>query len=76
MFAALLDTSVLYPMYLRDTLLRVAAKGLYRPLWSQHVLDELGRSLRERGIAPEKVDGLVVSSGSTSPTRRSTRTSP
>jgi hypothetical protein len=39
-YAAALDACVLVPVILADTLLRVAEKGLYRPLWSQRILTE------------------------------------
>jgi hypothetical protein len=55
-FPAFLDTCVLYPAYLCDTLLRLAEVAAYRPLWSAQVLTELRRNLLERDIPPERVD--------------------
>jgi len=40
MGGVVLDACVLFPMYLRDTLLSTAEAGLYMPYWSQKILDE------------------------------------
>ena len=46
-YTAVLDACVLVPIALADTLLRVAEKGLYRPLWS-------GRILAEDALRPQR----------------------
>jgi hypothetical protein len=42
-FAVVLDACVLYPLPLRDTLLRCAEQNLYEVRWSRRILDELAR---------------------------------
>lgn len=53
--AVVLDACVLHPAHLRDTLLRLAERELFEPLWTSTILDELIRSLIARGIARESV---------------------
>jgi len=59
-FPAFLDTCVLYPAYLCDTLLRIAEASAYRPLWSSDVLAELRRNLIDRGIPAQRVDRRIA----------------
>lgn len=44
-FAAVLDACVLVPISLADTLLRLAERGLYRPVWSSVILEEAQRAV-------------------------------
>jgi predicted nucleic acid-binding protein len=46
-YRAVLDTSVLVPITLADMLLRVADKGMYRPLWSDRILAEAQAAIAE-----------------------------
>jgi predicted nucleic acid-binding protein len=54
--AVFLDTCVLLKPYLCDTLLSVAEVGVYRPLWSDGVIEELRRNLVKAGAGPEAIE--------------------
>jgi hypothetical protein len=41
-FIVVVDANVLFPLTLRDTVLRAAAAGLYQLRWSKEILDEMG----------------------------------
>ncbi|MEG4939906.1 PIN domain-containing protein [Microcoleus sp. F4-D5] len=57
--SVVLDACVLFPMYLRDTLLSTADEGLYLPYWSQKILDEAIDNLIGGGkLSQEKAKNL------------------
>lgn len=45
----LIDACVLYPTVMREVVLGVAAQGLFRPLWSDRILEEWARAARKIG---------------------------
>jgi hypothetical protein len=74
-FAAILDASVLYPLPLRDTLLRVAEIELYDPYWSERILDEVTRNLiLDRRATDEQARNLTDAIAAPSTQRPSPRT--
>jgi hypothetical protein len=64
-FAVVLDTCVLYPQYLRDTLLRLAERRLYNPLWSADIRAELHRVPRPRSIGGSRPQAFERARGTT-----------
>lgn len=51
---AVLDACVLVPIRLATTLLWLAEAGLFQPLWSERLLDEVERNLPGVGIDPDR----------------------
>lgn len=56
-----LDACVLIPIRLATTLLWLAEAGLFQPLWSAQLLDEVERNLPQLGVAPENAARRVAS---------------
>jgi hypothetical protein len=48
-FVVVVDANVLFPLTLRDTVLRAAAADFYQLRWSKAILDEMERNLVSTG---------------------------
>ena len=72
-FRVVLDANVLFPLSLRDTLLRCAAADLYQLHWSEHILDEMERNLTSTGATtPEQARRLRTTMEGAFPEARAT----
>lgn len=50
-FICVLDTNVIYPLWIRDILLWFAHYDLYTPKWSNHIFDEWLEVMNRKGIS-------------------------
>ena len=55
-FKCVLDTNVIYPLWIRDLLLWFAYFELYTPKWSSYIFDEWIAVMLRKGI--DEVDAL------------------
>jgi predicted nucleic acid-binding protein len=57
-YAVVLDACVLFPSTLRDTLLTLAQRRLFQPLWSERILDEMRRNIlaKRPHVVPARLD--------------------
>jgi hypothetical protein len=59
--AAVLDANVLFPMALRDMLLRLAEEGCYRAHWSAEILEETRRNLvKQARMSAARANRLIA----------------
>ena len=58
-FPALFDTNVLLGFHLNDVILGMAERGLFRPLWSERILEELSDNLTEHGLPAADADRRI-----------------
>lgn len=50
-FTCVLDTNVIYPLWIRDLMLWFAHHELYTPKWSKHIFDEWIEVMKRKGIS-------------------------
>ena len=60
---AVLDANVLYPQWLRDVMLSLAAMGYYEPRWSNQIIEEMRRNVlaNHPGIDTQRFDDTTMS---------------
>lgn len=59
-YTAVLDANVLWPAALRCTLIRAGIAGLYRPVWSRRILDEMAATLHRAGrVQPPRIERTI-----------------
>jgi hypothetical protein len=51
-FIVVVDANVLFPLTLRDTMLRAAAADFYQLRWSKQIIDEMERNLVSTDTMP------------------------
>lgn len=54
-FKCVLDTSVIYPIEIRDLLFWFAYYDMYTPKWSEHIFDEWKDVMKRKGVSEEEV---------------------
>jgi predicted nucleic acid-binding protein len=54
-FTCVLDTNVIYPLWIRDLLLWFAHHDLFTPKWSRHIFDEWIEVMKRKGISEEEI---------------------
>lgn len=59
---AVLDANVLYPQWLRDVMLTLAALGYYEPRWSHQIIDEMRRNVlaNHPAIDPRRFENATI----------------
>src|SRR5438445_2205186 len=60
-FRVVLDANVLFPLTLRDTLLRAAEAGVFQLYWSDAILAEVRRNLVRTDMASDEQAARLVS---------------
>lgn len=59
-FCVILDANVLYPNRMRDILLTMVHKGLFRAMWTDEIMDEWSRNVLANHAATEAQIGRTV----------------